>query len=137
MKKLISLIILCFAVSAWAKDEETGISYVIDDTVASVAVTMEGRDILDTLYWNIVDGNWQRRPDRWTFRVDVVKTDSIGTVIATLPEIYKWDYAYRFDTTWIPLCPVFRDTTIHQKINWDSLEVEINKAIKRVIEKMK
>ena len=60
----------------------------------------------DTTYWKFTScadsTGWTRRLDRWTFTVDTTLIDTIYNL--------KYEPELAYDTTWIPLCPVFVDT---------------------------
>ena len=108
--------------------------------------TAHGED-RDTMYWDVTgydtiidyesmvveDGElvhlkhliptWQRRPARWTCRVDTnyLEQGTIGGMIVGTTT---------YDTTWIPLAPVFVDTTkigveIRNIRNIDTLDLPI------------
>lgn len=88
----------------------------------------------DTIYWDYIEvpettititktAKWQRRLDRWVCKVDTTigwsykKRQQFGFV-----EDWKPDSVVAIDTTWIPLAPVFVDTTT----DWNELKIIID-----------
>lgn len=157
------------------KPRAPGWPYRNENTIIYQCVKPEILDTNPITPITTIDTVYQRN-DRWTFTVDTVEVEqgTMGGMIVSTTI---------FDTTWIPLAPVFVDTTkkvdtqilvypdyiidsipaivypgqtmsdsieMHRqadksmreaedkcKINWDSLDAELHRAIDRIIEKMK
>ena len=95
-------------------------------------------NVFDTiLVWSTGDTTWHRLLDRWTFTVDTVEEiyfnfDSINwnDGLDSADVARSMSSRLSLDTTWIPLCPVFVDTTkigveIRNIRNIDTLDLPI------------